>query len=618
MEAILMAIKLLGGLAMFLYGMEIMGDGLKNASGSALKNILGKATQNVVLGVVTGMLVTAVIQSSTATIVLTVGLISAGILNLKQATSIVMGANIGTTVTAQIIRLMDIDSGGSFILEMFKPSTLAPLALILGIIMIMFVKSSKSNTVGEIAMGFGILFSGLMNMTAAVEPLSESQQFIDLMMRFGDQPLLAILVGLVMTVIVQSSSAMVGMIQALSVTGAMTFNLVYPLIMGINLGTCVTTAMVCSIGSSKDAKRTGIVHIVFNVIGTILFMAVMMIVKSAGGFPDLWESIADSGMIANFQTIFNLLTAVALIPFAGMLVKLSLTIVKPDPQDDEDRADLMVPDEKLFQVPAMALAEANKAIAHMGEVALKNLKRSCVLLVRWEPHRVDVINDNEDHLDEFTDKMDNYLVNLSRYVETDYDNQYINMLMQGSSNFERIGDHAINILEVAPVIENEKIGFTESAKAELRLVRDAVLEIVDLTVNAFGPLDSAFAKKIEPLEEVIDDMVVMLKDRHIERLKAGQCTTTSGMAFIDLLTNLERVADQCSNIALLILSMEDRSILGNHHGYVHQLHKGGDVTYDTELARQKEQYLVRLREIAEKADTNDVKKDPHAKPINKM
>ena len=611
-------ITLLGGLAMFLYGMEIMGDGLKNASGSALKNILGKATQNVVLGVVTGMLVTAVIQSSTATIVLTVGLISAGILNLKQATSIVMGANIGTTVTAQIIRLMDIDSGGSFILEMFKPSTLAPLALILGIIMIMFVKSSKSNTVGEIAMGFGILFSGLMNMTAAVEPLSESQQFIDLMMRFGDQPMLAILVGLVMTVIVQSSSAMVGMIQALSVTGAMTFNLVYPLIMDINLGTCVTTAMVCSIGSSKDAKRTGIVHIVFNVIGTILFMAVMMIVKGAGGFPDLWESIADSGMIANFQTVFNLLTAVALIPFAGMLVKLSLTIVKPDPQDDEDRADLMVPDEKLFQVPAMALAEANKAIAHMGEVALKNLKRSCVLLVRWEPHRVDVINDNEDHLDEFTDKMDNYLVNLSRYVETDYDNQYINMLMQGSSNFERIGDHAINILEVAQVIENEKIGFTESAKAELRLVRDAVLEIVDLTVNAFGPLDTSFAKKIEPLEEVIDDMVVMLKDRHIERLKAGQCTTTSGMAFIDLLTNLERVADQCSNIALLILSMEDRSILGNHHGYVHQLHKGGDVTYDTELARQKEQYLVRLHEIAEKADTDDVKKDPHAKPINKM
>ena len=609
-------ITLLGGLAMFLYGMEIMGDGLKNASGSALKNVLGKATQNVVLGVITGMLVTAVIQSSTATIVLTVGLISAGILSLKQATSIVMGANIGTTVTAQIIRLMDIDSGGSFVLELFKPSTLAPAAMIAGIILIMFVKSSKSNTIGEIAMGFGILFSGLMNMKAAVEPLSESQEFMNLMIRFGDQPLLALLVGLVMTVIVQSSSAMVGMIQALSVTGAMTFNLVYPMIMGINLGTCVTTAMVCSIGSSKDAKRTGIVHIVFNVIGTLLFMLVMTVIKSAGSFPNLWESVSDSGMIANFQTLFNLMTAIVLIPFAGLLVKLSLTIVKPDPRDEEDRADLMIPDAKLFQVPAMALAEANKAIAHMGEVAMKNLKRSCVLLTRWEADRVEVINENEDHLDEFTDKMDNYLVNLSRYVETDYDNQYINMLMQGSSNFERIGDHAINVMEVAQVIENEKIGFTESAKAELRLVRDAVLEIVDLTVKAFGTLDNEGAKKIEPLEEVIDDMVVMLKDRHIERLKAGYCTTTSGMSFIDLLTNLERIADQCSNIALLILSMEDRSILGNHHGYVHELHKGGDVTYDTELARQKKNYLERLDSIQDKKE-EDVAENTHFKPINK-
>ena len=271
-------ITLLGGLAMFLYGMEVMGDGLKNASGSALKQVLGKATQNLILGVITGMLVTAVIQSSTATIVLTVGLISANILDLKQAVSIVMGANIGTTVTAQIIRLMDIESGGSLLMDFFKPSTLAPLALIVGVVLIMFVKSNKSMATGEIFAGFGILFSGLLNMTAAVTPLSESQAFLDLMQRFSNYPLIAILLGLVMTVIVQSSSAMVGMIQALSVTGAMTFNLVYPLIMGINLGTCVTTALVCSIGSSKDAKRVGIVHIAFNVIGTILFMIVMTII----------------------------------------------------------------------------------------------------------------------------------------------------------------------------------------------------------------------------------------------------------------------------------------------------------------------------------------------------
>ena len=292
---------------------------LKNASGSALKQVLGKATQNLILGVITGMLVTAVIQSSTATIVLTVGLISANILDLKQAVSIVMGANIGTTVTAQIIRLMDIESGGSLLMDFFKPSTLAPLALIVGVVLIMFVKSNKSMATGEIFAGFGILFSGLLNMTAAVTPLSESQAFLDLMQRFSNYPLIAILLGLVMTVIVQSSSAMVGMIQALSVTGAMTFNLVYPLIMGINLGTCVTTALVCSIGSSKDAKRVGIVHIAFNVIGTILFMIVMTIIKSMGGFPNLWESVANSGSIANFQTLFNLVTAIALIPFAGFL-----------------------------------------------------------------------------------------------------------------------------------------------------------------------------------------------------------------------------------------------------------------------------------------------------------
>ncbi|MCI8609307.1 MAG: Na/Pi cotransporter family protein [Firmicutes bacterium] len=593
-------ITLLGGLAMFLYGMEIMGDGLKNASGTALKRVLGKATQNVVFGVITGMLVTAVIQSSTATIVLTVGLISAGILDLKQSVSIVMGANIGTTVTAQIIRLMDIESGGSIILEFFKPSTLAPVAMIAGIILIMFVKSNKCNTTGEIFMGFGVLFSGLMNMTAAVEPLSESQAFMDIMQKFGNQPILSLLIGLVMTVIVQSSSAMVGMIQALSVTGAMTFNLVYPMIMGINLGTCVTTAMVCSIGSSKDAKRTGIVHIAFNVIGTILFMIVMSIIKGVGGFPNLWDSVVNSGGIANFQTLFNLLTAVVLIPFAGLLVKLSLTIVKPDERDAEDRADLMVPDEKLYEVPAMALSESNRAIAHMGEVALKNLKRSCILLARYDAGRVDVINENEDHMDQFTDSMDNYLVNLSRMVETESDNQYINLLMQASTNFERIGDHAVNIMEVAQMVEQEKVVFSEEANEELKIVRDAVLEITKITVEAFGTLDYDEAKKIEPLEEVIDDMVVTLKDRHVERLKAGNCNTTSGIVFVDLLTNLERIADQCSNIALLILSHKDKSILGNHHNYVKELHLGGDVTYDTELERQKQHYLGQLQSVGEK------------------
>ena len=587
-------ISLLGGLAMFLYGMEVMGDGLKNASGSALKKVLGKATQNIVLGVITGMLVTAVIQSSTATIVLTVGLISAGILNLKQAVSIVMGANIGTTVTAQIIRLMDIDSSGNVILQFFKPETLAPVALIIGILLIMFIKLPNSKTTGEIFVGFGILFAGLLNMTAAVEPLSESPEFIDLMQRFGDKPFLALMVGLVLTVIIQSSSAMVGMIQALSVTGAMTFNLIYPMIMGINLGTCVTTALVCSIGSSKDAKRVGVVHIAFNVLGTILFMIVMELIKGFGGFPDLWQSTVNSGGIANFQTLFNLITAVVLVPFAGYLVKLSMAIVKPDVVNEEDKAYLPVPDAKLYEVPKLALSEAKKAIARMGEVAFKNLKRSCMLLEVFDERRVSVINENEDNMDVFTDSMDTYLVDLSKHVETDADSQRITTLMQTSTNFERIGDHAINIMEVAQSVNEGKLEFSQSANEEFEVVKDAVFEITTMAIAAFAHMDSDIARRIEPLEEVIDDMVLNLKDRHIERLKRGECTTANVMAFVEALTNLERIADQCSNVALLVLSESDKAILGNHHAYVRELHKGGDEIYNEEVAKRKKQYLSRL------------------------
>lgn len=584
-------IRLFGGLAMFLYGMEIMGAGLKNISGSALKNVLGKATQNVVMGVITGMLVTAVIQSSAATIVLSVGLISSGILNLKQAVSIVMGANIGTTITAQIIRLMDIDSSGNLVLEFFKPATLAPIALILGIILVMFVNSPRSKAPGEIAMGFGILFAGLINMTSAVEPLTESEEFIVMIQKFSENPLLAIVIGLVVTVIVQSSSATVGMIQAISVTGTMTFSLVYPLIMGINLGTCVTTAMLCSIGSSKDAKRTAIVHILFNTIGTILFMIVMTLIKNFGGLSTLWPSIVDSGDIANFQTIFNLLTAVVLIPFANVLVIISLKIIKPDPIEEEDKADLAVPDEKLFEVPEVALTEASKAIDKMGRTVLKNLKRSAKLINVYDEGRIAVINDNEDNIDMFTDSMENYLINLSKHVENHYDNQRINTLLQTSSNLERIGDHATNIMEVAENINNDKLILSNEANEELNIVEEAVFEITELAITAFEKMDADLARKIEPLEEVIDEMVTSLKNAHIERLKQGRCTVPNGMSFVELLNNFERIADQCSNIGLLVLTEKVDKVKGNHHAYVRELHKGGDEVYDVELARRREQYL---------------------------
>lgn len=597
METILMIIKLLGGLAMFLYGMEVMGDGLKQGSGTVLKNVLGKLTHNVFLGLLTGALVTAVIQSSTATIVLTVGLIGAGILNLKQAVSIVLGANIGTTVTAQIIRLMDIDSSGGSILSFFKPDTLAPIALIIGIILVMFVKKESCKNIGTIALGFGVLFIGLMNMTDAVEPLAESEAFINVLSYFSDMPLLGILTGLVLTVIVQSSSAMVGILQALSVTGVITFSLVYPLIMGINLGTCVTTALVCSIGSSKDAKRTGIVHIVFNSVGTILFMIVMTIIQKMGGFPDLWDSIVDSGVIANFQTLFNLITAIVLLPFTGLLVKIACMLVKDDEVKETTYPELAGLDSKLMIAPKLALAEVNKLVVSMANIAKENLSLSYEQFRVYDAKRAELINENEERLDTFTDRADNYLIELSSNVETESDNRLLNMLMQCLRDVERIGDYATNFDEMAEKMSVSEMTFSEIAYEEIEILNDAVQEILRLTLEGLKGDNDYVVRRIEPLEEVIDDMVLLLKNRHTSRLCQGICSIDSGLIFMDMLTYFERTADQCSNIALLLLGKNNEEIMKNHHLYLQELHNSGNQDYIAEQENRKEQYMTQLEKI---------------------
>ena len=597
MDIIMMAVKMLGGLAMFLYGMEIMGDGLKQGSGTALKNVLGKLTHNVVLGVLTGALVTAVIQSSTATIVLTVGLIGAGILNLRQAVSIVMGANIGTTVTAQIIRLMDIESGSGSILAFFKPDFLAPVALILGIILIMFIKKESLKNIGLIAMGFGILFIGLISMTDAVEPLSESPAFASVLSYFSDMPVVGIFTGLVLTVIVQSSSAMVGILQALSSTGTMTFELVYPIIMGINLGTCVTTAMVCSIGSSKDAKRTGVVHIVFNTVGTILFMIVMTIIRSMGGFPGLWESVVDSGGIANFQTIFNLLTAVALIPFTSALVWIACKCVKEDEEEVKVYPELVALDPKLMGVPAVALGGVTKVAASMAETAKDNILLSIGQFSKYDEKVAEEIAVNEERLDIFTDRADTYMIELSANIETESDNRHRSVLMRCIRDVERIGDYATNFDEIAKKFHSQELTFSESAQKELEIVTDAIQEILRLTVEAIQTDNEYVIRRIEPLEEVIDDMVLLLKERHTARLCQGICSINSGLVFMDLLTYFERTADQCSNIALLMLGKNNEDILKNHHLYIQELHASEDQSYRAELENRKVQYLVPLQGI---------------------
>ena len=597
MDAIMMAVKLLGGLAMFLYGMEIMGDGLKQGSGNTLKNVLGKLTQNVFLGLLTGTLVTAIIQSSTATIVLTVGLIGAGILNLRQAVSIVLGANIGTTVTAQIIRLMDVDSSGNSILAFFKPDFLAPLALIIGIILVMFVKKEASKNVGLIALGFGILFMGLLSMTDAVEPLSESPAFANVLAYFTDMPLLGIFTGLILTVIVQSSSAMVGILQALSSTGVMTFDLVYPIIMGINLGTCVTTALVCSIGSSKDAKRTGIVHIVFNTIGTILFMIAMTIIRQAGGFATLWGSTVDSGVIANFQTLFNLITAIVLLPFTGLLVKIACTIVKDDEEEEQQYPELAALDDKLMIAPAMALGEVTKLATNMASIAKDNIVLSLEQFKKYDEKKTDTINENETRLDCFTDAADNYLIKLSSNLEAEHDKRQHSMLMQCIRDIERIGDYATNFDELAKKMYDSELKFSKSARKELAIIGDAVTEILRLTLEALDDDNEYTARRIEPLEEVIDDMVLLLKNRHTDRLCQGICSINSGLIFMDMLTYFERAADQCSSIAMLMLGKNNEEIWKNHHLYLQELHASGDQSYVAEQENRKAQYLKPLENI---------------------
>ncbi len=599
MEILSAIIQLLGGLAMFLYGIELMGDGLKNSSGEALKRVLERVTGNVVLGVLTGTLVTAVIQSSTATIVLTVALIGAGVLNLKQAVSIVMGANIGTTVTAQIIRLGSIESDGSFLLWLFDTDTLAPIALIAGIILVMFIKSQKSKTIGDICIGFGVLFVGLNLMTDGVKPLIGTGAFLAFV-EFLSNPLFGIAFGLVLTVIVQSSSATVGMLQTVaSVPGSgITFAMAYPVIMGINLGTCVTTAMVCSIGSSKDAKRTGVVHIVFNTIGTILFLIAMTVMQRMEIFgAAYWIREVDSGVIANFQTIFNLITAIILIPFADQMVKLSTLVVKEDKEKPVIHPELHTLDEKLYISPAVAVSETVKAVAAMGVIARDNFVKSCKVLNKYDPVLVSEINRDEDSLDQFADSANRFIIGLSKAVETQWDDRQLDMVMQTVPSFERIGDYATNMVELADHLQAESCVFSEHAKRELGIICGAVHEILDITISAFTKGDNEEAKAIEPLEETIDDMVMILKDRHTKRLKNGACAVGSGLVFMEALTYLERAADQCSAIAVMMLARNNEAILQNHYDYLREIHAGNDVAYLAERERRRAQYIKPLKEV---------------------
>ena len=600
MEILSAIVTMLGGLAMFLYGIEVMGDGLKNSSGEALKRVLGKLTGNVVTGVLTGALVTAVIQSSPATIVLAVALIGAGVLTLKQAVSIVMGANIGTTMTAWITTLAFVDNGGeNWLLWLFDTDTLAPIALLVGIILIMFVKTHKSKTVGDICIGFGILFVGLMNMTGAVKGFAESPAFMELLAGLSDVPLLGILAGLVITVIVQSSSATVAMLQSLSATGALDFSGVYPIVMGINIGTTIVTAFYCFLGGeSRDSKRTGVVHVTFNCIGTVVFMIILSIMQSFNVFGEgFWNMRVNSNTIAIFQTAFNLFTAILLIPFTNQLVKMSIFLVRDVPEKTHNHPELYTLSENLYISPALAVVEASKAVAAMGNIAKENFRRCCDVLLDYDESGLQQIETDEDNLDRFADRADHFLIGLSKAVETAMDDRQVDMLLQTVPSFERVGDYGTNLVELAQKLKADNSRFSESAKKELELLCNAVNEILDITVLAFENNDNSLAKDIEPLEETIDDMVMILKDRHTKRLKNGMCSISSGLVFMESLTHLERAADHCSSIGVMMLARDNEKILHNHHKYLQEIHNGSDIGYAEACAMRREQYLKPLMDI---------------------
>ena len=591
-------ITLFGGLALFLYGMRLMGDGLKRGSSDAFKSAMEKVTNNPLVGFLLGLGVTAVIQSSTATIVLTSGLVGAGILSLHQSIGVILGANVGTTVTGQIIRLLDVNASDTSLLNFFKPSTLAPLASIIGILFIMAVKGRKSETVGSITMGFGILFTGLLSMTAAVSPLSESETFANMFFQLSDKPVLGFLLGAGVAFLLQSSSATIGILQAISTTGALTFSSVYAIIIGVNIGDCVTTAIVCSIGSEADAKRTGVIHILFNIAGSVLVVLGLMALRGFGVLDPLWDKVLTSGGIANVHTVFRLVSAIVLLPVCSRFEKLSRKLVKDDVQIGENvDHELSLLDEKFFTSPAIALSGAGEAITTMARLARSGVMNAMNVLEKFDRHTVDIICENEDHIDKLADHVDNYLIRLSPYVPTGHPNDLLNYYIQCFGGFERIGDHAVNLTENAQEFIERNASLSPVARQELAVLTEALGEILDYTYSAFGATDYDAARKIEPVEEVVDDLVATLRSNHIHRVRDGQCTVYAGLTFLDILVNVERIADQCSNVGVFTLSMSDKHIMNNHHDYIHELHQGKDPVFNRAYQETHDKYFGELKRI---------------------
>ncbi len=570
-------LTLFGGLAIFLFGMNIMGDNLEKFSGGSLKSVLTHLTSNKFKGMLLGIAVTAVIQSSSATTVMVVGFVNSGLMTLGQSIGIIMGANIGTTVTSWLLSLTGIESGNIF-MQLLKPSSFAPALAFIGIILNMASKSQKKQALGSIFLGFAILMTGMEMMSGAAEPLASMPEFQNILLWFTN-PILGVLAGAILTAIIQSSSASVGILQALANSGAVKFSVAVPIIMGQNIGTCVT-AMLSSVGANKNARRAAVVHLCFNIIGTVAFLVVFYSLNALLKFPFITENIT-SAQIAIVHTIFNIFATFVMIPFTKQLEKLAYIIVKED-KNKQDGTEML--DERLMETPAVALERCNMVAKEMAKLSFDTLLISLEQMDALDEEKARLVRENEEMIDKYEDKLGTYLVHLSKKDLSDEDRRNVSNLLHSIGDFERIADHGVNLIQASEEIKEKDVKFSEDAVAELKTMVKAVREIIEITGNAFLSGDVNMAKRVEPLEQVIDKLKLKLKSGHIARLQEGGCSIETGFVFSDLITNYERVADHCSNIAVCLIQIANDSF--DMHEYLN-----GVKTGEAEFEKLHNEYL---------------------------
>ncbi len=574
-------LTMIGGLCLFLFGMNVMGQALERSAGNSLRTVLGKLTTSKTAGFLTGLGVTAVIQSSSATTVMVVGFVNSGLLALKQAINVIMGANVGTTVTAWILSLGGIDSGNVFV-KLLKPTSFTPILALVGIILYMFTKNSKKNDIGLIFLGFATLMFGMDTMSGAVEGLKNIPWFQEMFIMFTN-PILGVLAGAILTAVIQSSSASVGILQALSATGKISYGAAIPIIMGQNIGTCIT-AMLSSIGANKNGKRTAIVHLAFNVIGTIIWLTVFWVIKLTLSPIILGESATFMG-IAICHSLFNILCTIVLLPMTSLLEKLA-TIIVPDSKTPETTEML---DERLLATPAVALERCHSVTNDMAKCAIGSLIKSLDIYNNYTDELAEQIKEEEELSDKYEDALGSYLVKLSSRKISAEDSAEAAMLLKIIGDFERISDHSTNILESIEEMREKNVVFSEQAQKEINTMMEAVREILNLSLKAYTENDLTALDAISPLEDIIDDLKEKLRTRHIMRLQQGNCSIEAGFVWSDLLTDFERTSDHCSNIAGCILDFKNHDM--NIHEHIRAL-KANETNYKEKLKFYNEKYAV--------------------------